>query len=91
MSIMQLIRTIVTTLIAALAVIALSGNALADGGPAASDWSKLSASKQTRLGLYMTAEQAYSYTMGNMDKTLFRPCSSTPAHRRNLIISVPPR
>jgi rhodanese-related sulfurtransferase len=44
---------------------------LASGAIAADDWSKLSAKKQTRLGLYMTAEQAYKYTMANMDKTLF--------------------
>ena len=38
---------------------------------AADDWSKLSAKKQTKLGLYMTAEQAYKHTMENMEKTLF--------------------
>jgi rhodanese-related sulfurtransferase len=37
----------------------------------ADDWSKLSKKKQTTLGLYMTAAQAYKYTMDNMDKTLF--------------------
>jgi len=35
------------------------------------DWSKLDATKQTSLGLYMTAEQAYVHTINNMDKTLF--------------------
>ncbi len=42
-----------------------SGVALAD------DWSNLNKHKQTRLGLYMTAKQAYDYTMNNMEKTLF--------------------
>jgi len=37
----------------------------------ADDWSTLSKHKQTRLGLYLTAEQAYKKTMENMDKTLF--------------------
>ena len=37
----------------------------------AQDWSNLSSSKQTKLGLYMTADQAYEHTMNNMDKTLF--------------------
>lgn len=37
----------------------------------ADDWSSLSAKKQTKLGLYMTAKQAYDHTMANMDKTLF--------------------
>ena len=37
----------------------------------AGDWSNLSKKKQTRLGLYMTAEDAYKHTMDNMDKTLF--------------------
>ena len=37
----------------------------------AEDWSKLSKKKQTDLGLYMTAEQAYKHTMENMDSTLF--------------------
>jgi rhodanese-related sulfurtransferase len=68
---MQAIRTIATALITVFAVFAITGNALADGGAAAEDWSKLSEKKQTRLGLYMTAEQAYEHTMANMDKTLF--------------------
>lgn len=37
----------------------------------AEDWSKLSSKQQTKLGLYMTAKQAYKHTMDNMDKTLF--------------------
>lgn len=40
-------------------------------GAFADDWSKLSEKKQTKLGLYMTAEQAYKHTMDNMSKTLF--------------------
>ena len=71
MSIMQAIRTIATALITVFAVIAISGNALADGDAMTEDWSKLSAKKQTRLGLYMTAEQAHEHTINNMDRTLF--------------------
>ena len=41
------------------------------GTLAADDWSSLSKKKQTKLGLYMTAEQAYQHVMENMDKTLF--------------------
>ena len=37
----------------------------------ADDWSKLNKKKQTKLGLYVTAKQAYKLTMDNMDKTLF--------------------
>jgi rhodanese-related sulfurtransferase len=37
----------------------------------ADDWSMLDKKKQTRLGLYMKAEQAYRHTLDNMDKTLF--------------------
>ena len=32
---------------------------------------EVSEKKQTRPGLYMTAEQAYEHTMSNMDRTLF--------------------
>ena len=71
MSIMKPIRNIATALIAVFAVVAISGNVLADGGAPAEDWSKLSENKQTKLGLYMTAEQAYAHTINNMDKTLF--------------------
>lgn len=68
MSIMQPIRFFATAIIA---VFAVSGYALADGDAMTEDWSKLSEKKQTRLGLYMTAEQAHDYTVNNMDKTLF--------------------
>ena len=71
MNIMQSIRNIATALITVFAVFAISGNAIADGGASAEDWSKLSEKKQTKLGLYMTAEQAYEHTMSNMDRTLF--------------------
>ena len=37
----------------------------------AQDWSSLNKKKQTKLGLYMTAEQAFKHTEANMDKTLF--------------------
>jgi len=63
MNIMHTTRYIVTALVAAACI--TSGNAMAD------DWSKLSEKKQTKLGLYMTAEQAYQHTMQNMDETLF--------------------
>ena len=65
MSTLQSFRNILTALVAATAVIAISGNALAD------DWSTLPEKMQTKLGLYMTAKQAYTHTMDNMDKTLF--------------------
>ena len=71
MNIMQSIRNIATALIAVFAVFAISGNALADGGASAEDWSKLSEKKQNKLGLYMTAKQAYLHTSDNMDTTLF--------------------
>jgi rhodanese-related sulfurtransferase len=51
-------------MIVCLALISLSVNA-------SEDWSNLSKKKQTTLGLYMTAQQAYDHTMKNMDKTLF--------------------
>ena len=41
------------------------------GSVFAGDGSGLSKKKQTTLGLYMTAKQAYKYTMDNMDNTLF--------------------
>ncbi len=41
------------------------------GSALAGDWSKLNKKKQTKLGLYMTAEDAYKHTMSNMEKTLF--------------------
>jgi len=37
----------------------------------AEDWSKLSDKQKTKLGLYMTAKQAYEYTDANMDTTMF--------------------
>ncbi len=37
----------------------------------AQDWSDLNKKKQTKLGLYMTATQAYEYTDAHMDSTLF--------------------
>lgn len=52
-------------------VIALSLIGGLAGIATADDWSNLSKKKQTKLGLYMTAEQAYKHTMDNMDKTLF--------------------
>ena len=41
-------------------------------GPAhALDASKVSGKKQTKLGLYMTSQEAYDHTINNMQKTLF--------------------
>ena len=37
----------------------------------AEDWSTLDKKKQSKLGLYLTAEQAYKKTMANMDNILF--------------------
>ena len=71
MNIIQPIRNILTTLTAVFAIIAISGNAIADGSAAGEDWSTLSAKKQNKLGLYMTTQQAYQHTMDHMDKTLF--------------------
>ena len=71
MSTLQSSRNIVSALLAVIALAAITGNAFADGNVAANDWSTLSEKKQTKLELYMTAEQAYRYTMDNMDKTLF--------------------
>lgn len=52
-------------------VVALTLLSLFTGSVMAGDWSNLSKKKQTKLGLYMTAEDAYKHTMANMDKTLF--------------------
>jgi rhodanese-related sulfurtransferase len=52
-------------------VIALSLLGSLPGVALAGDWSGLDKKKQTRLGLYMTADDAYKHTMDNMDKTLF--------------------
>jgi rhodanese-related sulfurtransferase len=57
---------VATAVIAAAAFAFVSTGAIAE-----EDWSKLSEKKQTKLGLYMTAEQAYSHVMENMDKSLF--------------------
>lgn len=60
-----LLKQLLTTIITLSLISAFSGSALA------SDWSNLSKKKQTKLGLYMTAEDAYKHTMANMKKTLF--------------------
>jgi rhodanese-related sulfurtransferase len=52
-------------------VVALSLLSVFSGAAMAADWSGLSKKKQTKLGLYMTAEDAYKHTMANMEKTLF--------------------
>ena len=52
-------------------LIALFSLALLAGAAQAEDWSKLGAKKQTKLGLYMTSQQAYDHVMANMGKTLF--------------------
>lgn len=60
-----LLKRLLTALVALSFMSAFSGSALA------ADWSNLNKKKQTKLGLYMTAEDAYKYTMANMEKTLF--------------------
>jgi len=57
----QMIKTIITIVTLSL----LSNMAFAQ------DWSTLNKKKQTKLGLYLTAEQAYKKVNSNMDKTLF--------------------
>ena len=52
-------------------LIALFALALLAGAAHAEDWSTLSKGKQTKLGLYMTSQQAYDHVMANMEKTLF--------------------
>lgn len=52
-------------------VIALTLLSVFSASVNAEDWSTLHEKKQTKLGLYMTAEQAYKHTEANMDKTLF--------------------
>jgi len=52
--------------IIAMAVLSVFSNAAI-----AQDWSTLDKKKQTKLGLYLTAEQAYKKTMANMDNILF--------------------
>jgi len=60
-----LLKPLLTAIVALSLISAFSGSALA------SDWSNLDKKKQTRLGLYMTADDAYKHTMANMEKTLF--------------------
>ena len=62
---MTSIKNIITPAIAFAMISVFSSAALAQ------DWSTLNKKKQTKLGLYMTAEQAYKHTDANMDKTLF--------------------
>lgn len=52
-------------------LITLSALAFSGGSALADDWSKLDKKKQSKLGLYMTAEQSYKYTMEHMNKSLF--------------------
>ena len=59
------IQRIIMSIIATAFLTTFSGAAIAIDG------SELSKKKQTTLGLYMTAKEAYDYTMNNMDKTLF--------------------
>lgn len=61
----KLLKNIFTPMMA-LAVLTVFSNAAM-----AQDWSTLNKKKQTKLGLYMTAEQAFKHTEANMDKTLF--------------------
>lgn len=52
-------------------VFCLAALTISTSGIAADDWSDLHKKKQTKLGLYMTAQQAYDHTIAHMDKTLF--------------------
>ena len=52
-------------------MLALSLLGVVTGYAQAEDWSDLSKKKQTKLELYMTAEDAYRHTMDNMERTLF--------------------
>lgn len=60
-----LLKRLLTPIVALSLISAFSGYALA------TDWSNLNKHKQTKLGLYMTADDAYKHTMANMEKTLF--------------------
>lgn len=59
------LKNLFTLTTAIILLAAFSNSAIAD------DWSKLSKKKQTTLGLYMTAQQAYDHMMNNMDNSLF--------------------
>lgn len=61
----KILKNIVTAVFTMMMLSAFSTSVMAD------DWSKLNKKKQTKLGLYMTAKQAYDHTMANMEKTLF--------------------
>lgn len=61
----KLLKQLFTPVLAIALLSVFSASAMAE------DWSKLSKKKQTTLGMYMTAEQAYKHTDANMDKTLF--------------------
>ena len=60
-----LFKQVFTPIIAMVVVSVFSNAAIAE------DWSKLNKKKQTKLGLYLTAEQAYKKTMADMDNILF--------------------
>ena len=61
----KLLKQFFTPILALTLLSAFSSSVMAE------DWSTLNKKKQTKLGLYMTAEQAYKHTEANMDKTLF--------------------
>jgi rhodanese-related sulfurtransferase len=65
MKMKQLMQRILVPVLSLAFLSAVSGLAYAD------DWSKLSKKKQTKLGLYMTAQQADDFIQNNMSKTLF--------------------
>ena len=62
---MKLLKQVFTPIIALAVLSMFSVSATAE------DWSKLSDKQKTKLGLYMTAKQAYEYTDANMDATMF--------------------
>ena len=64
-----MMKNVFTKMIAGSLMVAVF--AIASSPVMAHDWSSLSKKKQTTLGLYMTATQAYYHVMKNMDNTLF--------------------
>jgi len=62
---MRMFKKVLTSVVAIALFSSFTNAAIAE------DWSSLNKKKQTKLGLYMTAEQAYKHVDANMDKTLF--------------------
>jgi rhodanese-related sulfurtransferase len=71
MNVKRYARTFVQLVILALAGIVLPAVLAGDGSTPGKN-------KQTRLGLYMSAEEAYRYTVDNREKTLFIDVRTPP-------------